>query len=90
MRFDPVKASGSRSAACDAKIVYPYKSTYGSVDLSSAVAGIGPWNTIAGTFQAVPGVDTFSVVFGCPTGVAERIVVDDVVVELEPVGYNAY
>jgi hypothetical protein len=43
------------------------------------------------SFQAVQDVtkDVFSVVFSCAAGLSDMITVDDVVVTLEPPGYNA-
>ena len=89
-RFDaPTSGAGGAYAV---KIVYPFKASYGSVSVSSTVSGTGSWNTTGGSFQAVQDVtkDVFSVVFSCAAGLSDTITVDDVVVTLEPPGYNAY
>ncbi len=72
--------------------MYPFKASYGSVSVSSTVSGTGSWNTNGGSFQAVQDVtkDVLRVIFSCAAGLSDIITFDDVVVTLEPPGYNAY
>ena len=79
------KVDAAPAGACSVKIVYPYKTTTGSVSVGNAP--VGAWGTLGGTFQAVSGADVFEVVTSCSVGGAD-VEVDNVQVAYYP--YNAF
>lgn len=68
---------------CSIMLVYPYKTTTGSVTENSNVSPVRVWDTMVATFQAVSNADLLKIVLSCTAG-NEDIEVDNVKVAYYP------
>ncbi|KAL8704572.1 MAG: hypothetical protein Q9201_002264 [Fulgogasparrea decipioides] len=84
------KFSQAANNNCSLAVVYPYKTTVGSVTTNSAIPGLTPgvWSTTGGFFQAVSSSSLLQFVFRCDNQERNSISLDNVKVKLYP--YNAF